>query len=78
MDRRYGTFQLQGDKAKNRDSDVMKVMANCAILNAVYLAYSDMIEYQATSEMFDVLPEGEIIPEYDWVFTDYSIQAVKR
>jgi hypothetical protein len=54
-------------------------MGACIILRAEMRYATDGILYEAYSFRFRELAEGEIMPLYDWVFTDEGdMQAVER
>ncbi len=40
------------------------------MFRAEHLYHSECIEYWAASDHFRALQEGEIVPEYQWYFTD--------
>jgi len=68
-DRRIGRFRISMRLIERFDTDVKRVMGQCIITRADYLFSCDAIEYVAISEHFRELDEGEIAPEYAWIFT---------
>lgn len=68
--RRYGRFSMPARWADEYRTELLRVMGKCIVFRAEHLYHSDRIEYWAASDHFRVLPEGEIVPEYGWYFTD--------
>lgn len=68
--RRYGRFSMPARWADEYRSELLRVMGKCIVFRAEHLYHSDRIEYWAASDHFRALPEGEIVPEYGWYFTD--------
>ena len=68
--RRYGRFTVPTRWADEYRSELLRVMGKCIVFRAEQMYASDRIEYWAASDHFRELPEGEIIPEYHWHFSD--------
>ena len=80
MNRRHGRFSLYGEDVDSCSPYVTRVMGSCSILRAEYHFYSHKVEYVAKSFRFRELSEGEMIPEYVWIFTaegDMRCEEVK-
>ena len=48
-------------------SGLFDVMQHCVVLRAEWNYAADVCEYTAWCPMFDLVPEGEVIPHYDWI-----------
>ena len=68
--RRYGRFTVPAAWAHDYRTELLRVMGKCAVFRAEHLFFRDCIEYWAACDRFRLLSEGEIVPEYRWVFTD--------
>jgi hypothetical protein len=68
--RRYGRFTVPARWADEYRSELLRVMGKCIVFRAEHLYHSECIEYWAASDHFRALQEGEIVPEYQWYFTD--------
>ena len=79
MKRRYGSFLIPRQLIETDEANITRVMGACIILRAEMRYATDGILYEAYSFRFRELAEGEIMPLYDWVFTDEGdMQAVER
>ena len=66
---RFGNFSFQIDLLE-KDSEILRdVMSKCIIVRAEFLFAKRTIDYVALSELFDEVSFGEIIPDYDIIFT---------
>ena len=70
MSRRYGRFALHTEWVREYRSELLRVMGKCAVFRAEHLLHLDQIEYMAACDHFRQLNEGEVVPEYRWIFTD--------
>ena len=62
--RRYGKFRIDRKFIESYSETIKQVMGQCIILRAEFMAMHGHIEYQAISDLFDEVSEGDIIPEY--------------
>lgn len=79
--RRHGRFKAPARLAREFSTDLKRVMGQCIVVHAEHLFDADVIEYTAISEHFRPIAEGEITPEYDWIFTsegDMWAEETKR
>ncbi len=64
-DRRVGRFSVSAEII-NEAPDVMRqIMGYVIVIRAESMLYNNSIEYHAICEDFDVLTEGEMLPEYN-------------
>jgi hypothetical protein len=68
-DRRLGIFSISMPCIDITRDAVRQVMGACIIVRAECLYAEDRILYTAISPHFDLLPEGEMIPQYEWVMS---------
>lgn len=65
---RWGKFKVPATLVTKFDTSLKRIMGQCIIVRAEHMFINNIIEYSAISEHFRDLPEGEITPEYKWVF----------
>ena len=69
LDRRYGSFLMDGAFLKNEPEVALLVMKNFLVTWAAYDMCRQGIEYKAMSHLFDVCPGGHRAPEYEIIVT---------
>ena len=78
MNNRVGKFKMSHRLLRADLDNIRWVLSHFVIVRAESLYYDDTIEYVAYSELFDEIPEGEIIPEYEIIIgEDKSVRAEK-
>ena len=65
--RRTGQFTLHHQFISRHPDLTKEIMGKCIIYRAEWRYCSDSITYQATSDGFQRVPDGEQIPEYIWM-----------
>lgn len=75
---RVGRFSIARQFALEYRSEVLRVMGKCAVFRAEPDLARDVITYVAISDHFDVLPGGNSIPEYQWLFSDDGYMWCER
>ena len=80
LKRRFGKFRVSGQMLSQQfEGSMTRLMGACIITRAVHHWISDEIEYAGYSFRFREIAEGEIIPEYDVVFSqDGDLQFIER
>ena len=73
---RFGVFYFQVDLLENDQEIIKDVMSKCIVIRAECLLSRRVIEYTALSELFDEVPIGAEIPEYNILFTKGKEGAV--
>lgn len=68
--RRLGRFTASSSLARQFSTSLKRVMGQCIIVHAEQMFANDEIQYCAISEHFAPLPNGEIVPQYRWVFSE--------
>lgn len=70
ISRRFGVFLITDILVRQQPKAVMKVMSQCIILRCEYLWDLAAFEYKAISPGFSVVPEGCLIPRYQWIIDE--------
>lgn len=79
MNQRKGRFSIKRKHVINHEWFVTRIMGLCSIVRAECLIMHDVVEYEAISNLFDEVKEGEIIPTYQInVHQNGKISAIKR
>lgn len=77
-ERRFGTFRIPAEMIRTRTADVLRIMAQCAVVRAETHLISDVVEYSAASPAFRPVSLGEIAPTYAWCVTPSGVTAVEE
>ncbi len=77
INRRRGTFRVSLEMIQEDFLSVRKSMQNLVVINADYNIASQVIEYEAVSPDFDVVPDGEISPPYQATMFAVGAKIVK-
>lgn len=65
LEDRVGKFRLSSDRLKRMSRNELRdFFAHFVIVRAEHLFYCNAIEYTAYSELFDLVDEGESLPDY--------------
>lgn len=75
--KRYGRFRIPFHVIELFPGFVRTIMSQCIIVRAEALYFKGCIEYEAFSIKFEEVPEGCVMPEYEWVDSDDGIIAEK-
>ena len=67
---RFGVFLITDILVRHNPKAVMKVMSQCVIVRCEYLWDLAAFEYKAMSSGFSVVPEGCLIPRYQWIIDE--------
>lgn len=67
MDSKLGRFSITSELIRRSPEVVKMLMGDMIILRAEHLFVNDVIEYTASSDLFEELPKGVKIPEYNIV-----------
>ena len=78
MNDRYGRFSIPTELFKRAPSDVMQIFGKCIVIRAESSYMRHAIDYEAMSPHFDIVAEGEITPEYEWVFSSGGKWEARR
>lgn len=63
--RRCGKLVVPAKLVAQDPDLMMRVMAECIVVRAEYLAMFDLFEYQVYSPLIPILEEGRMTPEYN-------------
>lgn len=75
--RRCGRFRIARPAINDNPHGMLAIMAHCIVIRAEALAWSDEIQYDALSMLFEKLPVGDKIPKYRvWATTNDGGTAV--
>ena len=69
VDRRHGKFRICDQMIRCDPAEVMDLMGHVVVLRAEMVYTSNAIEYEAWSPLFEPVPEGCIIPRYEFYIT---------
>lgn len=76
--RTIGRFSIPLEMVEGNAPLVRKIMGTCVIVRCEYMYGKNSFDYVAISPEFDVVEEGQMIPEYAvWVNADDSISFKK-
>ena len=64
MRRNLGKFLISMELIEDNPKFVQKVMSECIPVRAEMRYDSHAIEYIAMSRFFDIVPQGQVVPEY--------------
>ena len=65
VEKRFGRFRLADIYLVQNHYAVSQVMQNVIVLRAEHLMAERCVEYVAWSEMFEIVPDGVMIPFYE-------------
>jgi hypothetical protein len=76
--KRLGRFKISLDLINESSWITQRVMSQCIIVRAELLYTTHVVEYEAISYRFDLVEEGQTIPNYYWKFSpETDIEAIK-
>lgn len=76
---RLGVFRVPYEIIKEEPEFVRKVMGECIIVRAEYMYVYKAIEYQAISDRFDEIEEGQLLPVYIWKWSeDEGLRCIRK
>lgn len=78
INRRIGKFSIPSMMIDKNPEMAMKIMGKMVIVRAENMFAEPVIEYIALSPLFQKLPLGEMIPEYELVIQDGELLRVER
>ena len=73
---RAGRFSLPQSVIVENPKMVLEIMAKCIVYRAESRYFDMRIEYEALSQEFEPIREGEVAPEYEW-YVDSETGEVK-
>jgi len=78
-ERRLGRFSYPAELLEDHPpQELIDVMGKCVIVRAEHMYDTNQIEIVAYSAQFDIIPEGCVIPRYQWEFTATTVRAVRQ
>ena len=73
-----GKFKLRKEWLKDQPYLVREIMGRCIIVRAELMYYDYSVHYEAISAEFDDVPQGSLLPEYEWVIEGLDSGMVPR
>jgi len=75
--RRYGRFQIQFDMINDKADKVQEVLSNMIVVQAEPNYAMGGVVYVAIGNLFEEIPEGQKIPDYNLSFELGKLKATK-
>jgi hypothetical protein len=75
--KRAGVFYLPFEVLESFDTSAKRIMGKCIVFRAETLWHMQQVEYYAISDCFEEVPEGQVIPHYEWIFDEGHPTAVR-
>lgn len=76
--RRYGRFSLPAQMVSEGRWEVTRIMGMCSVFRAEHILMCDRVQYEVLCWKFRPIAQGEIAPEYEWVFSDSGVECVEK
>lgn len=75
--KRYGRFQIMFDIINTRPEKVQEVLGNMIVVQAEPNYIEKSIIYVAVGDIFEEVPEGRAIPDYNLSFEGGKLKATR-
>lgn len=75
--KRYGRFKISFDQINNVPDKVMTVLGNMIVVQSEVNYVLGAIVYVALSDIFEVVEDGQKIPDYNLSFENNKLKATK-
>lgn len=75
---RVGTFDMDSDLVYRDPASAVVVLAGCIVFRCEHHFYANRLRYEALHPEFDLVPEGEVMPEYWAEITRHDDGTITR